>query len=320
MNTVHIKINPEGWLPFDQRTPQQQRDTNDWYASLPRFDECCFAIGDPPEKVILHDLEIKVTGALLPRIWQTTGSCVGAAGARAYTHAILGDVAHRGDAEEIKIPFPYATYGVGRQLAGMRGRGDGSYGGAQAKAVANFGMLPFDSTHAPSPTMSDGWAKWPSSVEYAWSHPSVWTGDKPAIEAEAAKYKMQTVVPIETPDQAVQLLAQGYGVTIASSFGTRPSVRGDVLIGPWNTSWAHQMSIGGYHKHPTHGLIFITDNQWGPSAHPSCPTLSQLGVRGSFWMLEKDFVSIIRSGEVFGHSNTMGFPARPLNWDNILSL
>lgn len=311
---------PEGWLPFSERTAEQQVDTNLFYDSLQPFDDICSTLSDPPEKAILHELETRVTGALLPRIWQTSGSCVGAGGARAYTHAIVGDVAYRGDNETVMIPFPYATYGVGRELAGMRGRGDGSYGGAQAKAVAQFGMLPMDSVHAPKPQMKDGWAQWSSSVERAWSYRPSWDGDRPSIEAEAAKYKMQTVVAIETPEQAVQLLAQGYGLTMASNFGTRPSVQGDVLIGRWVTSWAHQMSIGGYWKHPQHGLIFIVDNQWGPSAHPSCPTLSKLGVRGSFWIVEKDLVSVIRSGEVFGHSNTMGFPPRPLDWSNILSL
>lgn len=316
MTTKH----PCGWVPYDQRTTQQQCETNEFYDGLLAFDDICSTLSDPPEKVLLHDLEVKATGHLLERIHQVTGSCVGCSAARAYMHAMCGDVVHRGDQEEIKLPFVFATYGTGRAIAGMRGRGEGSWGSAQAKAVAQWGMLPYDSPHVPLPTITAGWAKWTSAIELQWSHPTAWPGDKAAIDAEASKYKMQTVVPIKTPEEAVQLLSQGYGLTMASSFGTRPSVQGDVLIGLWSGSWAHQMGVSGYWRHPQHGLIFAIDNQWGPSAHPACPTLSQLGVRGSFWIVEKDFLSILRSGEVFGHSATNGFPKRVFDWANILSL
>ncbi len=63
--------------------------------------------------------------------------------------AQCGDVAVRGDREEIKQVHPLPTYGYGRKVGGMRGKGEGSFGAAQAKAVAEFGMLPFDDPRLP---------------------------------------------------------------------------------------------------------------------------------------------------------------------------
>lgn len=311
-------IGPMGWIPYAVRTIEQQRLTNQWHESLPLFEDVISVVA-PPDRVILHELEKKHTGGLLPRIHQLTGSCVGCGGARAYTHSMLGDAALRGDAEEVKIPFPFATYGVGREIMGARGRGEGSFGAAQAKAVEQFGMLPWDHAMVAKPTIQTGWATWTKSVELDWSHPTAWPKSRSEVEPEAQKHQIQTVVQIKDPEEAVNLLAQGYGVTQASNFGTNPRVEGDVLLGRWNTSWAHQMSIGGYWRHPTHGLIFVIDNQWG-DVHGACPTLSQIGVNGSFWMLASDLAKICRSDEVYGHSNTEGFPLRVFDWDNILSI
>jgi hypothetical protein len=307
-----------GWIPYAARTPEQQRLTDEWHESLPKFDDVCQVV-DTPERVILHELEIRHTGALLPRIRQLTGSCVGCGGARSYTHAQIGDALLRGDAEEVKIPFPFATYGVGREIMGARGRGEGSFGGAQAQAIEKFGMLPWDSELATQPVIREGWATWTRDVELSWSHPSAWPKPRATVEAEAIKFSIQTVVKINDPDQAVTLLAQGYGITQASMFGTEPRVDDDVLVGRWNKEWAHQMSVGGYWKHPKHGLIFIIDNQWG-DVHGQCPTLGKLGVNGSFWMLSSDFAKICKNDEVYGHSNTKGFPLRKFDWNNILQV
>lgn len=306
----------QGWVPPEERDADQLKLHNEFLEEVGHFGDVGSTV-DEPERVIMAELETKYFGKPVLRVWQVTGSCVGAGGAQAYIRSMVGDVVHRGDNEEVKLPFPYATYGVGRQIGGMRRTGSGSFGAAQAKAVKpeNFGMLAWDDSRVPKPTVRNGWAKWTQREELTWSHPSAWPMRKDDLHTDARKYGMHTVTAIRDTGQWVQLLAQGYGVTLASSFGTRPRVQGDVLLGPWNGSWAHQMSSSGYWKHPQHGLIFLIDNQWGPSAHGDCPTLSKLGVRGSFWIKERDASRIIRSGEVFGHSSTGGFPARKFEWN-----
>jgi hypothetical protein len=232
---------------------------------------------------------------------------------------MCGDVVHRNDQEEVKIPFPFATYGKGRQLGGMRGKGDGSFGSAQSKAVNQWGMLPFDHPKVPQPENQNGWLIWNKSIEYQWSWPASWPLPESQLSGEAGKYRMQTISICQSSNDVMQLLAQGYGVTMASTFGTNPKVIEGYLIGSWNGSWAHQMSIGGYTKHPSQGYIFLIDNQWGANAHPECPFLKSQGISGSFWITESTLRNVLssRGAEVLGHSNTMGFPSRSLDWGNM---
>lgn len=310
-------VDRTGWIPYSLRTKKQRQMTDKFHERVGFFGQRGMNVGDVPEKAILHELEIRATGSLLPRIWQQTGSCVGAGGARAYTLAQVGDVINRGDQEAIKIPFPYATYGVGREISGARGTGEGSFGGAQAEAIRTFGMVPFDFENGaiPRPTIKDGWATWKSAEEIKWSHPSAWPVKRSTLEPDAQKFLIQDVTQVGSVDELVQGLAQGFSGTMACMFGTKPRVEKDVLLGRWNDQWAHQQCVAGYWQHPSLGLLFIIDNQWN-DVHGHCPTLYELGVTGSYWILESDMKKIIKSqdGEVYLHSNTKGFPLQTIDW------
>ena len=305
-----------GWIPPEQRTREQRMMTDAFHEQIGEFQTFGTALDTIPERVLACELERKATGDLLPRIWQVTGSCVGCGGARAYTTAIVGDVIFRSDHEAIKIPFPFSTYGIGRQLGGMRGPGEGSFGPSQAEACKQFGLLPYDHRLVQPATIARGWAKWSRSIELEWSHPSSWRIPYDDVESASETAQVGTVTRIGDVDELPDVIAQGFGITLASMFGTRPRVRGDVLLGDWNASWAHQMSCSSYWDHADHGMIYAVDNQWGPDAHPECPTLAPLGVRGTFWITRDTFARIIRSGEVYAHSNTEGFPKRDL-WRNM---
>lgn len=305
-----------GWLAPEDRDNEQQLQSAAFLSSLPGFDDANgYAEIDLPERALTVDLERKLTGAALGQIWQQTGSCVGAAAAKAYLNSVVGDIFHRGDNEEIKFCFPYATYGVGRQIAGMRGRGSGSFGSAQAKAVAQFGMLPVDHPAVPKPRIREGWFYWTEGEELSWSHPSAWPTPRSTLEATAQQYAIETVSRIRSTDEQARAAAQGYGITLASMFGTRDEqVINGVLIASWSGRWAHQMSCAGYLVHATHGRIWWIQNQWYATAHPRCPLMEPLGVTGGFWIKDATMQRIIESGEVFAHSNTKGFPRRAINW------
>jgi hypothetical protein len=303
-----------GWIPYDKRTRNQQYLTNYWHEQIGVWEDQATYISEPDE-FFLYDLEVQATGSLMPRINQLTGSCVGAGAARAYCHSQCGDVVLRLDTEEVMLPFPWATYGVGRENAGMRRAGEGSFGEAQARAVEQFGMLPINSQFATSGTVRNGWIRWTESIEMEWSHPSAWKHSRSSVEAEAGKYKMQTVSRVTSPEGLCQAIAQGYGVTLASMFGTAPRVEQGYLLGRWNKSWAHQMSCSAYVKNSPHGLIFAIDNQWG-DMHGTCPVLGPKDVNGTFWMLASDMQKVMRNGEVYVHSNTMGFPVRRFDLSN----
>ena len=308
-----------GWIPFEERTFEQQVQSEAFCDATPAFGEVNRGV-DIPKSALLFELELKANGGrLCNRIWQQEGSCVGAAGARAYTQSMCGDAVYRKTGEAIKDLFPWATWGIGRRYAGMNRRGAGSYGAAQAKAVAEWGMLAADNPKVPQPTNRDGWLVWSGKIELDYSYPRDWPVSESELAPDASDHQMGYVAQVRAWDDLLQALAQGYGVTVASMFGSRTAVREGFLIGEWNDSWAHQMSIAGYHEHPSLGQLILIDNQWGRNAHPECPFLSPKGIRGSFWIRKETMVRIMsgRDAEVFVHGNSEDWPGRALDWQSL---
>ena len=329
--TDYLGFNPAtdaGWIPPDERTSAMALVHERMMSRTPLFGDLVPTTG-APEWALMTYLELKHFKRPLWRIHQLTGSCVGAGGARAYGQAIVGDLEYRGDNEAIEPMFPWATYGQGRQMGGLRGRGDGSFGAAQAEAVEQWGMLRGSDPRAPQPTDRNGWLSWTKNIELDWSWPPGWREKIP--KADAQQYAIGDIVRIKSSDEAADVISRGYAITQASSFGSRgPRLTNGVMLAKWDSSWAHQMSTDGYATHPQLGRIWKIDNQWGRDAHPPCPYFQGLvakwceelritdvpTVGGSLWIDDWDYDKICRNGEVFGHAATKGFdPRPPFSWD-----
>lgn len=329
-----------GWVPPAGKTPGVERNFGQtlqaerFADSIPRFQDTPAgkSVGDLPKWALLPYLELKRHGRFLPRINQQSGSCVGAGGNRAYTNSILGDIEHRGDLEDIKLYFPWATYGKGRQLGGMRGKGEGSFGAAQARAIKEWGGVPIDYPGLPQPRVDGVWLIWSGQTEISWSN--VPFPSPPIPDSEANKYIIKDVAQVRTTDEAAKRAAQGYGGTIACMFGMRnmrPSPTKGVLLGRWDGSWAHQQSEGGYYEHPDLGRIWLIDNQWN-DAHGECPFLKGLirvwleelriefdpakhTYNGSYFVDDPTYGRMLRD-EGFAHGDTNGFnPRKMTDWD-----
>lgn len=270
------------------------------------------AIGVPSDPV--WDIHVDIDHTFIA--WGfVVHNCVGAGGAVAYGDAMAGDVVYRGSQEAVEIPFPWATWGKGRELGGMNGRGEGSFGSAQAEAVEKWGYVPIDHPGVPQPKRDGDWLIWTKDDEYSYS----WPGRFPIAEAqltpEANKHRMGKVLPARTLAEIDQAAAQGYGITMASNYGSRTmTVKDGFLIAKWDGSWAHQMTIDGYKIVPSLGKLYLIKNQWGRKAHPACPFLTQFGVEGAFWMPEADLQRNLdsRNSEIEIHSNTGDFAPRPI--------
>lgn len=308
-----------GWIPFDARNFAQQALTVAHQSAVHVFAAGASTL---PETALLYDLELAATGALLNRIWQQAGSCVGASGARAYMQSACGD-AVRGSAESIYDICPWPTWGIGRRYAGMTRRGGGSFGAAQARACAQWGLLRADDSRLPQPKIKDGWLVWSEKIELDFSAVQYWPVGESVLAPDAGNAQVTYTAAINTTDELAAAIANGYGCTVASSFGTRATVRGGYLVGEWNDTWYHQMSIAGYHTHAGNaGLpkcrLWAVDNQWGAAYH-TCPALQQRGVSGSFWVTEQTMRKILahKHTEVYAHGNTEDFPARKIDWQNV---
>lgn len=302
-----------GWIPYPDRTQEQQAMSDSWRESTPMFGDLNSGITELPKEALNFKLWLML-GLRPLRIYQQYTSCVGAGGAVSYADAMAGDVVFRGSQESVEIPFPWATWGIGRQYGGMGGRGGGSYGSVQGRAVEEWGYVPIDFPGVPQPKRDGDWLVWTEEDEYNYSWPSKFPVAEATLRPEANKFRMGRQLQIRSLDELDNALAQGYGVTMASNYGSKTmKVRDGFLVATWDGSWAHQMTIDGY-IHAPFGKLYLIKNQWGRRAHPSCPYLSQYGVEGAFWVPEADIKRNMdkQYTEVIVHSSTGDFPIRKL--------
>lgn len=250
-------------------------------------------------------------------IYQQTGSCVGASWGNMSLQTQGVEIALKGDREKYMwIWWPY-TYGKGRQIGGIRGRGDGSFGSAQAEAGTTAGQFELDPAgepDLPDPKIQGGWAALTSAQEIEWSDGAA---IKPNWQKVGATHLFKTAAAIRTTGDATSALANGYLITCASMFGFSPMippVKGKSpnqvrLVERWNAQWAHQMLIDEFWDHPDLGPIFGWLNQWGADAHGDPPSDYP---RGHYYTTEAILAQILRSGdcEAFAHSGMDGFAAR----------
>lgn len=314
-----------GWIPPDQRTQEQQSEHESVLASMvPRFNAVNPMTAPVPETCIALDMLVKTTNTIGLWPWQIEGSCVGVGGAMADQFTMAGDVLNKGDAEEIILPFPFATWGVGRQLGGLRGRGDGSFGGAQIKAESEFGYIAHNDQAVPQGTVVDGhWIKWSSRIELDYSWPPQFPVAMEKLKQIANPQRLTGWAQLKTLEELEQAFAQGYGVTQASNWGCEnPRVVDGRLTGKRNARWPHQTWQGGPDR-STGKRWWLWGNQWGKSAHGVCPWMANrygsFGFKGGImWIDDQDMQSILSEDEVFARSGTGGFPLRNrIDWSKV---
>lgn len=314
-----------GFIPWNLRTAWQQKTFGRIEEKTPSYMSWRGSVGALPDRCLFYDAQKKATGGkLIPRCFQQIGSCVGAATVAAYMSTICCDVVKRGTVEAIPLLNPFYTWGFGRRLAGMNSPGEGSFGGAQAEAVAKFGMVRADFPGLPAPQFfskngKTTWVKWTAQHEKQCSFPKGWNPSEATLTPEANAHQILNIAHIKTVEEYMAACADGKVPTIASMFGTRPKVTQGVLVGEWNDNWAHQMSGGGYWKHATLGYLFPIDNQWSPDAYPECPFLGDIGVDGTCSVTEKTLAKILssRDTECYVHWDTEDYDAPELDWSGL---
>lgn len=305
-----------GWVDFPDRTKDQSERHDEIVAAMPPF-----AVGpyrdDGPKKVILTDVwrrpEVKeAIGFSFKRFWQLTGACVGVGAGDVAATTNWIDVLLNGMLEKIVLPFWPLTYGKGRELAGMRGPGEGSTGSAQAQAALKWGYLDARMEGLPSFTPhgdDDEGVCYTADIERQWS-------DGSSIQQNwlelAGQRVFKTVSPIRNSDEGRAAIRNHYALTLAyGSYIGHPRVQGSgenaVLLGTFDSRGGHQTSIQGCWDHPDLGLLFHNQNQWPKSAYPADPAG---GMPCSCWMTAKDFDLACQRGEVYVYSGYVGYPVR----------
>lgn len=300
-----------GWIPFDERTKQQNEIHEKLVGEMPRFSiRGSFSLTE--RRYCLWKSAQKVLGRFHNYNHQLTGSCVGAGGGNMLKTLMTVEIAN-GDPEEFLEPWWPYTYGMSRILAGMRGQGEGSLGSTWAKAMTEYGSFQIDPPgyqDLPDYRNVNNWLQLTRNIELEWS-----AGDRIKEEWKSLgkKHLARTVAQMHDSNNCLDSLANGYPLTLASNFGTRtirPQGNPQVNLAEWNGRWPHQMFCDEAWDHPTLGLIFRIGNNWGSEAHPS-PISGE--PPGGFYIRASDMDKICRS-EVYSFSAYDGFPARKLDW------
>jgi hypothetical protein len=267
---------------------------------------------DNRKQVKLWDFSRKANeGKHFPTFRQITGSCVGNGGGQALWYLSAVEVIRLGDPEAVLLPFYLLPYGRSRLYGGLRGRGEGSFGSAFAKAIRVDGILPATTSGLPQPREENG-LTWGRDAELNWSDGSTiadgWL-------QQSRKFLVQSTAAVRNLDEVRSAIRNYYPITIASSWGGMmlpplvgtPSVRLNRRV----TTWHHQMCVVGWQEHPQLGELYYVLNSWGPTVHGS-PASDE--PPGGFWIDAREMDSIARSGECFAFSQFQGFPAQDFSW------
>ena len=146
-----------------------------------------------------------------------------------------------------------------------------------------------------------------------WSSNGRRGNDAPTIE-EAKKHPVRYITRVQGPDEAADALANGYAMSVCSSYGFTKR-RDDEGIARPSGSWAHCMCVcavdsaaSTIRKH--RGRLFLILNSWGYHWISGPKRHNQPG--GSFWVTERTMKGMIGANGTFAFGDTLGFPRKDL--------
>jgi len=184
---------------------------------------------------------------------QPIGSCVGYAWAMAVDVLAACDVILRDEPEAYGGDvFPASVYGFSRVevRGGPNYGGDGSYGGAAAKAVTKYGTLHFGQDYG-----GTKFDETSADIERAWGR----TGVPDKLEPFAAEHTVASVTLTVDFQQAAVAIQNGYPVAVCSMQGFKMSMDKGSLTP--SGRWAHAMLFCGLRWKPRPQLYLA--NSWG---------------------------------------------------------
>lgn len=200
-----------------------------------------------------------------------------------------------------------SVYGFSRvEVRGQKNYGgDGSYGGACAKAVTKYGTLHYGQTYNGQQFNDNSGTR-----EREWGRDGV----PDSLEKFAAEHKVQSVALVTSFEDTAKSLQNGYPVALCSSMGFSMTLR-DGYMTPMG-SWAHCQMAAGVRWNPEPAILVV--NSWGDcyqgTVDKNLPAQFQ---RSAGWVKAKDFTRMIGPGEdSFALAGYSGFKPRtlPENW------
>ena len=238
---------------------------------------------------------------------QKIGSCVGWGWALSCDILAACDIHMRSEAEvyggRVLEASVYAFSRV--EVRGQKNLGgDGSYGGAAAKAVTKFGTLHYGLDYGGEKFTDNSGVR-----EKNWGRDGV----PDNLEKYAANHKVSSVALVTDFEQAAKAIQNGYPVAVCSMQGFSMTQREGYLT-PMG-SWAHCMMFAGVRWKPYPALLCV--NSWGECYSGDVDkTLPVQFQRSSGWVRAETCTRMLKGEDSFALSGYSGFAPRKLegNW------
>jgi hypothetical protein len=238
---------------------------------------------------------------------QKIGSCVGWGWALSCDILAACDIHVRSEAEvyggRVLEASVYAFSRV--EVRGQRNLGgDGSYGGAAAKAVTKFGTLHYGLDYGGEKFTDNSGLR-----EKEWGRDGV----PDRLEKFAANHKVSSVALTTSFEDAARAIQNGYPVAVCSMQGFSMTQREGYLT-PMG-SWAHCMMFAGVRWKPYPALLCV--NSWGDcysgDVDKKLPVQFQ---RSAGWVRAETCTRMLKGEDSFALSGYSGFAPRKLegNW------
>lgn len=250
---------------------------------------------------------------------QGIGDCVSWGYELGCTTLAAVDIVVRREPEAWKGEFATEPiYGGSRvEARGVKrgGWSDGSYGGAAAKWVRDWGCLlrkdytadTGDATHdlrVYDPDRAKNWGNWGCGGR----------GDKEMLDDIAKEHPVKTVSMVTTFDEAAVAIANGYPVPVCSGQGFTSKRDKDGFCKA-KGKWAHCMLFWGVRHGERPGLLL--GNSWGYSCSgPVWPENQPDAVAACSWWVDATVVDrMLRGQDSYALSGYDGFKRREMKWD-----
>jgi hypothetical protein len=234
---------------------------------------------------------------------QTIGSCVGWGWALSVDVLAACDVVLRNEPEAYGGDTLCASvYGFSRvEVRGQKNYGgDGSYGGAAAKAVSNYGTLHLGQAYG-----TKTYTEQSGTLEKSWGRDGV----PDNLEPFAKQHKVANVTLVRTFEEAATAIQNGYPVAVCSGQGFSMTLR-DGYLTP-SGSWAHCMMFLGVRWKPYPALY--CENSWGNcyTGKPDKNVPKPFQLSGG-WVKAATCTSMLNGEDSFALAGFEGFKPRQL--------
>jgi hypothetical protein len=292
MSRPILESNNYGWLGIDAIQKACASEYRPLAAVAPHL---LAAAGPAPssDPILLYKAWRDVLGKVPGYPAQQIGDCVsfGHGHANDLLQCIEIALGEPAEFRETDTEFIYAT---SREVAGILGRSDGSYGAAAVKAMTTIGLV--------SREMLGDQAAYSGQRAKAWGR----TGAPADVKAKATAFKLGSGALVSAWVELVAALKNGYPVTICSSQGFTMTRDSQSFCSAHGT-WGHCMCIAGV-RFDREGACIL--QSWGPDCPDGPLALDQPAF--SFWADRRTVEQILGEGDSWALAKAPDFVHRTL--------